>query len=404
MLFLYFMLAYAQMDELGYLYSVGRNRFITVKQDKNHKSFIMGTHKNENPSPIKISKETKNGRGGIIMYANDKDAEKYKLSDKVGDLALDSTNTLHFYSKHMKWNQLAKFVLQPGNHIKIMFGDDRCLFMAKDYTLKGERCKNDGRDKFQLFAWFPKKYFRMSKLHKILRYNKFNNNSGYDDDDKSSSYSVYDSDSRYRNDGRRDPNDRHNSNRGDGNDSDSGFDDDSRYRNDPNDREPCDKTSLLLLGMGSGDDDDRKKSKYYNSFKHSSNETKSRKSIDDDSAGISKKMHNKNPVRSNEIYPKQKYKKCSRQSKGIRAPNTNSLDLKRTSSSICSIEKMLFQPFNRDICDTIEGLSNISKSNRYAYRNTDSDSSESDCNNDVDNLWNDIQNIKVKSGIKNIAI
>jgi len=396
MLFLYFMLAYAQIDELGYLYSVGRNRFITVKQDTHGTVFIMGAHKSERPSAIKISKETDKGRGGLIIYANDKDTAKYGLTNKVADLDYHNGH-LYFYPKHMKWNQLARFVLQPGNQIKIMFGDHSCLFMAEDYKLKGESCRNDGDDKFQLFTWYPQRHFSTSRLRSILRngpsdpdyytsngHNTRPSESPLDESNRRPFFKSSDSRSAF---------------------SDSEFSSDSGYGND---RTGCDNNPLLLLGMGSFDDRDKKKSKRYDSFKPSASDSKHRKITNDDSSSndkyykSSRKMHSKKVAHYNSMFDDSGYaypKKCNRHNRGISAPSTSNLSLRHANNSICSIQKILFQPFNGDICNTVESYNNIRKIKKYAYKNTDSDSSESDCDNDVDRIWDSIQDIKVSSGI-----
>lgn len=137
-------LACAEKEEVGYIFSEGRRRFLT-RDGVN----IVASRRGEKPAKFKMVKMEGEYSHSVLVYPVPPMDEK-----KVADFAYNSKEW-YFYPEHQKWNQRPRFVLMPGNVVKIVVGDT-CIAVDKEDKVVGETCKSDKDDKYQLFSWVPR--------------------------------------------------------------------------------------------------------------------------------------------------------------------------------------------------------------------------------------------------------
>ncbi|ADM12078.2 uncharacterized protein Eint_081460 [Encephalitozoon intestinalis ATCC 50506] len=175
MLFIYLALTYA-MEEMGYIFSEGKQRFLT----RNGVNIVVGRSKDK---PLKFRMVEMDGKNShnMLLFPVPKMG-----GNKVADLALNGSRKWHFYPKHGNWNQRTKFILLPGNALKIVVGSE-CIGVREDNQVVGETCRNNGEDLFQIFSWIPISQKKKVKawFHRN-RYEQEEENQNFPEDDRDS--------------------------------------------------------------------------------------------------------------------------------------------------------------------------------------------------------------------------
>ncbi|AFN83564.1 hypothetical protein EROM_081480 [Encephalitozoon romaleae SJ-2008] len=146
MLLIYFVLICAKSwKEVGYIFSEGRQRFLT----HNGVDIVVAKY-SEKPLKFQMVKMRKDQSSNVLLYPIP------GMGNKVADFnfSAHTNKRWYFYPEHGKWNQRTRFVLMPGNVLKIVIGDS-CLGVDDADRVVGESCKDDQNDSLQIFSWVP---------------------------------------------------------------------------------------------------------------------------------------------------------------------------------------------------------------------------------------------------------
>ncbi|KAG5860574.1 hypothetical protein KMI_01g02150 [Encephalitozoon hellem] len=157
MLLMYLALMCARKEEVGYIFSEGKQRFLT----RDGVNIVLAKY-DESPLKFRMKKMGGGESSNVLFYPVP------GMEGKVADFAAYSHKRWHFYPEHGKWNQRTRLVLMPGNNLKIVIGD-KCLGINDDMVI-GETCKEDGDDNLQIFSWIPIAHRR--KVKEWVRYNR----------------------------------------------------------------------------------------------------------------------------------------------------------------------------------------------------------------------------------------
>ncbi|KMV65676.1 hypothetical protein M970_081510 [Encephalitozoon cuniculi EcunIII-L] len=152
MLLFYLVMIYTKKEEIGYIFSEGKQRFLTINGVD-----IVTTKRGEKPAKFRMEKMD-GGNSSNVLIRPVLEME----TKKVADYALNSSRKWHLYPEHRYWNQRVRLVLMPGNVLKIAV-DSICIAINGEGKAVGETCKSEGDDKYQLFSWVPKSQKRKVK-------------------------------------------------------------------------------------------------------------------------------------------------------------------------------------------------------------------------------------------------
>lgn len=157
MLILYLALALAETSEVGYLYSVGEERFLRYSGTK----ITLAERIGDQGSKFSIVPIEGDDDSMLVRPSPEKD-------NYVADMRNGDVKELYFHPLHKKWNQRLRFVMRPNKAVRIMVGD-LCLGVREDRRMiEGDKCKKDGEDKSQQFKWVPEYDYHADDHHEEM--------------------------------------------------------------------------------------------------------------------------------------------------------------------------------------------------------------------------------------------
>jgi hypothetical protein len=164
-------LVLTEMNEKGYLYSVGKEQFLSFEGDQ-----VRTIEKNKMPNMFEI--ET---RGGDYSYYL-----RIYPSPRRGDKVMDkdwwyNDHKLIFYPINDWMSQHFVFSLLPKNQLKIMV-KERCAEVKDDGTIKASLCKSKSDNKFQYFRWIREDDKRVVRAF-VRKHSRRMRQSKYDNDE-----------------------------------------------------------------------------------------------------------------------------------------------------------------------------------------------------------------------------
>lgn len=153
MLLFYLAIAYASSKtEEGFLYSVGRNRFLTHIDN-----LIRFASPRQKPGLFSITKGEGESSGSLLIRPVPWEG------DRLADMTRSGTHEWDLYPIRGTggWNQLVKMSLMPDGMLKLKVYS-YCLEVHENMVV-GATCRPHGEDRNQLFRWVPKKHMRAVK-------------------------------------------------------------------------------------------------------------------------------------------------------------------------------------------------------------------------------------------------
>lgn len=167
MILWYCVLIVGELNEKGYLFSVGKEQFLSIEGEQ-----IRTIPKSEMPKLFEI--ETRPGESSYML--------RVYPSPRQGDKVLDkdwwyNDHKLILYGLNDWQSQHFIFSMLPKNMIKIVV-KERCAEVKDDGTVKASLCKSHADNKFQYFRWIRESDRRIVQMfvrkHGGGRYNDYN--------------------------------------------------------------------------------------------------------------------------------------------------------------------------------------------------------------------------------------
>lgn len=142
MILWFFISIRAELNEKGYLYSVGREQFLSVEDNK-----VKTISKSKMPKKFEI--ETRGGDSSYML--------RIYPSPRNGENVMDkdwwyNDHKLIFYPKNDWQSQHFVFSMLPKNMLKIVV-KERCAEVKDDGSVKASLCKSHKDNKNQYFRW-----------------------------------------------------------------------------------------------------------------------------------------------------------------------------------------------------------------------------------------------------------
>lgn len=142
MILLFLISISAELNEKGYLYSVGREQFLSVEDNK-----VKTIQKSKMPKKFEI--ETRGGDSSYML--------RIYPSPRNGENVMDkdwwyNDHKLIFYPKNDWQSQHFIFSMLPKNMLKIVV-KERCAEVKDDGSVKASLCKSHKDNKKQYFRW-----------------------------------------------------------------------------------------------------------------------------------------------------------------------------------------------------------------------------------------------------------
>ncbi|KAF9763851.1 hypothetical protein NGRA_0993 [Nosema granulosis] len=142
MLIYFLAVALAELNEKGYLYSVGQEQFLSVENNK-----VRTVAKSKMPTKFEI--ETRGGDSSYML--------RIYPDPRNGDNVMDkdwwyNDHKLIFYPQNDWQSQHFVFSMLPKNMLKIVV-KERCAEVKPDGSVKASLCKNHNDNKSQYFRW-----------------------------------------------------------------------------------------------------------------------------------------------------------------------------------------------------------------------------------------------------------